>query len=80
MAITVCPPGEWTTIPDTGGAMLLEARGIGFYVDTTGTPPVNPAAGYALASNQAMVIEAGLAVAVRPAQPVKSVIAISNPV
>jgi len=80
MAITECPPNAWTTIPDTGGSMLLEARGIGFYVDTTGSPPVNPAEGYALASNEAMVIAAGLTVNVQPAQPVRSVRAVSNPV
>lgn len=80
MAITECPPGVWTLIPDTGGDMLLEARGIGFYVDTTGTSPANPAEGYALASNHSMVIAAGLPVRVQPAQPVKSVIAVSNPV
>lgn len=80
MAITTCQPGVWTDIPDTGGAMLLEARGIGFYVDTTGTKPANPTEGYALASNQSMVIDAGLPVAVQPAQPIKSVLAVSNPV
>lgn len=80
MTITVCQPGAWTDIPDTGGAMLLEARGIGFYVDTTGVKPANPAEGYTLDGNKAMVIAAGLPVAVQPAQPVKSVIAVSNPV
>ena len=80
MAITECPPNVWTDIPAVAGAMLLEARGIGFYVDTTGTKPTNPAEGYALASNEAMVITEGLGVAVQPAQPVKSVIAVSNPV
>jgi hypothetical protein len=58
--------------------MLLSARGIGFYVDTTGTPPANPAEGFALPSNDAMVIDADIPVAVQPAQPVKSVIAISE--
>ena len=79
MAITTCPPGQWTIVPDTGGSMLLESRGMGFYVDTTGTPPANPAAGYALASNASLVIEAGLTVNVYPAGP-KEVIAVSNPV
>jgi len=80
MAITECPVGVWTDIPAVGGDMLLEARGIGFYVDTTGTAPENPAEGYALASNQSMVIKEGLSVAVQPAQDVKPVIAVSNPV
>lgn len=80
MAITECPPNEWTLIADTGTAMLLEARGIGFYVDTTGSPPANPAEGYALASNEGMVIQTGLVVNVQPAQNVKSVIAVSNPI
>lgn len=78
MTITVCEPGVWTDIPDTGGAMLLEARGTGFYVDTGGGKPTNPAAAYALASNEAMVIAAGVAVAVQPAQSAISVIAVSN--
>ena len=80
MAITQCPPGEWTDISAVAGDMLLEARGTGFYVDTTGTKPANPAEGYALASNESMVIAEGLAVAVQPAQPVVPVIAVSNPV
>ena len=80
MTITTCPPGVWTLIPDSGSDTLLEARGLGFYVDTTGAPPSNPAAGYALASNRSMVIKAGLPIRVRPAQPVLSVIAVSNPV
>jgi hypothetical protein len=80
MAIKECPPGAWTDIDAVTGDMLLEARGIGFYVDTTGTKPANPAEGYALASNHSMVIKEGLAVAVYPAQPIKSVIAVSNPV
>lgn len=80
MTITTCQPGVWTDIPDTGGAMLLEARGIGFYVDTSGVKPANPASVYALASNEAMVIAAGLTVAVQPAQPRKAVIAVSSPV
>ena len=80
MAITECLPSVWTDIPAVSGDMLLEARGVGFYVDTTGVKPANPAEGYALASNEAMVISSGIAVAVQPAQPVKSVIAVSNPV
>jgi hypothetical protein len=80
MVQTVCEPGVWTPIAAVAGDMLLEARGIGFYVDTTGAEPVNPAEGYALASNEAMVIKTGLAVAVQPAQAVKSVLAVSNPV
>jgi len=80
MAQTIAEPNQWTLIPDTGGDMLLEARGIGFYVDTTGARPANAAEGYALASNSAMVIAAGLVVNVQPAQSVKSVLAVSNPV
>ena len=80
MAHTICEPKVWTTIPDTGTAMLLEARGIGFYVDTTGTAPSLETEGYALASNESMVIAAGIPVAVQPAQPVLSVLAVSNPV
>lgn len=78
MAITNCPPGVWTDIPDTGGEMLLEARGMGFYVDTSGTKPANPAEGYALASNEATVISAGTPVAVQPAQPSVAVNAYSH--
>lgn len=81
MTITTCPPGVWTDIPAVvGGDMLLEARGRGCYVDTTGTKPANPAEGYALASNEAMVIATGLSVAVQPAQGVVSVNVYSNPV
>ena len=80
MAHTICPPNVWTDIPAVAGDMLLEAHGTGFYVDTTGAKPANPAEGYALASNEAMVIAAGLAVAVQPAQNVKEVLAGSNPV
>ncbi len=78
MAVTNCPPGVWTDIPDTGGSMLLEARGTGFYVDTSGTKPADPSLGYALAAMESMVIEAGIAVAVQPAQPVVPVRAYSN--
>jgi len=60
--------------------MLLEARGTGFYVDTTGLQPDNIAEGYALDGLEAMVIAEGLPVAVQPAQPVVYVIATSNPV
>jgi hypothetical protein len=75
MAITVCPPGVWTSIPAPG---LIEARGIGLYIDTSGTQPANPAEGYALASNEAMVTEASTVFA-RPAQDVKSAIVVTNP-
>ncbi len=75
MTATVCEPKVWTDIPDTGGSMLLESRGTGFYVDTTGTKPTAIGEAYALASNEAMVIAAGLPVAVQPAQPVVSVVA-----
>ena len=79
MPMTTCPPGEWTTIPaPASGDMLLEARGIGFYVSTAATPPTNPAEGYALASNESMVIASGQTVNVQPAQPVKSVVAYSE--
>jgi len=80
MAVTVCPPNVWTDIPATGGDMLLEARGTGFYVDTTGTKPADATEGYALASMESMVIVAGTPVAVQPAQPIKYVRAYSNPV
>lgn len=75
MAITVCPPGVWTLVPAPG---IIEARGTGFYVDTSGTQPANPAEGYALASNEAMVTQAET-VYVQPAQPVLSVICVTNP-
>lgn len=80
MPMTECPPNVWTAIPAVGGDMLLEARGTGFYVDTTGAPPANPAEGYALASMEAMVIADGLTVNVQPAQPVLSVMAYSEAV
>lgn len=80
MAVTVCPPGAWTTIPATGGDMLLEARGTGFYVDTTGAQPADPSEAYALAGMESMVIAAGLPVAVQPAQPVVPVRAYSHAV
>ena len=80
MAVTICPPGVWTDIAAVAGDMLLEARGTGFYVDTTGTKPADASEGYALASMQSMVIASGLAVAVQPAQPVVYVRAYSNPV
>ena len=78
MPLTVCPTGEWTTIPGTGGEMLLEARGTGFYVSTAASPPANPAEGYALASNASMVINAGVPVSVQPAQSVVDVMAYSE--
>lgn len=78
MAVTKCPPGEWTDIPDTGGDMLLEARGTGFYVDTSGTKPEDASEGYALAAMESMVIVAGTPVAVQPAQPVVYVRAYSH--
>ena len=74
MAITVCPPGVWTTVDAPG---IIEARGRGFYVDTSGTEPANPAEAYALASNSAMVVESGT-VAIQPAQPVMSVICVTT--
>lgn len=79
MPITECPPGQWTDIASVGADMLLEARGMGFYVDTTGTKPANPALGVALPSNSSMIIAAAASVAVHPAQSVKSVIAVSSP-
>ena len=80
MAVTICPPGVWTDIAAVAGDMLLEARGTGFYVDTTGTKPADETEGFALASMESMVIASGLAVAVQPAQPVAYVRAYSNPV
>lgn len=80
MTRTVCGPGVWTDIPDTGGDMLLEARGMGFYVDTSGAKPADLGATIAMPSNGSMVIAAGTPVAVRPAQSVSPVVAISNPV
>jgi hypothetical protein len=81
MVSTVCLPGVWTDIPAVAaGDMLLEARGTGFYVDTTGTKPVAIGEAYALSPLESMVIAAGLPVAVQPAQPVVYVVATSNPV
>ena len=77
MAVTICPPGVWTPIPDTGGDMLLEARGTGFYV-ATGTQPATPAEGYAQAAMTSRIIPAGTSVWVQPAQPIKYVRAYSN--
>ena len=78
MARTIAEPGVWTDITAFADGTILEARGIGFYVDTTGNKPANPTEGYALASGEAMVI-ASQDIAIQPAQPVKSVLAISNP-
>ncbi len=80
MVQTLCQPGVWTDIPAVAGDMLLEARGTGFYVDTTGTKPAAIGEAYALASLESMVIANGLPVAVQPAQPVVAVAATSNPV
>ena len=81
MPLQNCPVGEWTTIPPVvGGDMLLESRGMGFYVSTEVVPPTDPGEGYALASNAAMVIAATLPVAVQPAQDIFSVNAYSEAV
>jgi len=66
MARVTATAGEWTTVPDTGGAMLLEARFHGVYVDTSGTPPVDPKEGYALSDGTSWVISAGVVVNVWP--------------
>lgn len=79
MAITACPAGQWTTIPAVGGDMLLEMRGMGCYVDTTGSPPSNPGEGFAMASNSSLVIATGLVVNVYPAGP-KEIVAVSQAV
>ena len=77
MPMIECPPGVWTDIPASGDT-LLEARGIGFYVDASGAKPANPAEGYALASNEAMV-SSSATLAVQPAQNVLSVVAYYEP-
>ncbi len=80
MTVTVCAPGTWTDIPAEAGDMLLEARGIGFFVDTSGTKPAAIGEAYALASGQSIIIASGLPVAVQPAQPVSPVKAYSHAV
>lgn len=66
MAVTECPGGQWTTIPDTGGAMLLRGS-CGMFVSTDGTTPADFRGVHALGSTESMVIEAGLVVNVWPA-------------
>ncbi len=80
MSVIQAPVGVWTEIIPAGGDPLREARGIGLYVDTTGLNPSNPAEGYALASNQSMVIKEGVPIFIQPAQPVRAVTAAYNPV
>jgi hypothetical protein len=77
MAQTDCPPGVWTTIPDTGGNMLLTAPATGFYVDTAGDDDLGGA--QPLGPMESMVITAGLPVRVQPLAPI-TVKAISLPV
>jgi hypothetical protein len=36
MALLTAPPDSWVTLPDTGSDQIVEARGSGLYVDTTG--------------------------------------------
>lgn len=79
MAKTACPPGVWTAIPDTGGAMLLETKTGGVWVCTDGTNPVDKGEAYALGATDSMVIAAGLPVTVFPAS-VKGCTVASNPV
>lgn len=67
MTRTVCPPGEWTAIPDSGGDTLLSTATGGVWVCTDGTDPDNPSEAYALGALQSMVIAAGTTISVYPA-------------
>ncbi len=80
MPLTNCPVGVWTVIPPVAGDMLLETRGLACYVDTTGSPPANPAEASEMPSNDKRVIKADIPVRVQPAQNLFSVNIISNPV
>ena len=79
MPKTSCAPGAYTDIPAVAGNMLVEARGRGGYVDTTGAKPADYSEGYALASNSAYVVAEGLAVAVWNPH-AKAINIITNPV
>lgn len=69
MAKTAVPANQWTLLPDTGGATWLQARFRGVYVDTTGTPPVDPTEANTLPDGESIVISAGIPVSVHPIHP-----------
>lgn len=65
MAATSCPGKTWTTIPDTGGDMLIRSAS-GGWVTTDGTTPADLRAAFPLPPG-GMVIKAGLVVNFYPA-------------
>lgn len=68
MPVTSCPPGQWTTISDTGGSMLLTAESTGFMVSTSASDTLGT--GFPLGPCESMVIGSGITVRVQPIAPV----------
>lgn len=62
----MAPRNAYTSIPDTGGSAILEARFGGAYVHTDGTQPADPTEGYALADGLTLVVPAGLTIFIYP--------------
>lgn len=66
MAKITATADQWTTVTDTGGAMWLQARYMGVYVDTSGSPPVDPTEANVLPDGGEIVIAEGITVNVWP--------------
>lgn len=79
MAATLCPPGQYTDIPATGGDMLLSC-GRGAWVCLDGTKSLTSMKGnHWLANGDSMVVASGIAVSVFPTGPLP-LTATSNPI
>ena len=61
MAILTVPADAWATLPDLGVDQVIEARGKGVYVDTTGALPYDQRAeANSLPGLESMVIQASV--------------------
>lgn len=64
MTKTVCPPGAWTTIPDTGGAMKIQVNANAVTVDTANN--ADPTQSTIMGSGDERIISEGVPVRCRP--------------
>jgi len=61
MTILVVPAGSWVTLPDTGEDQVIEARGKGVFIDSTGALPwAQRCEANSLPCLESIVIQAGV--------------------